>query len=146
MQTFLPYPDFKKSVAVLDNRRIMSQINEATQIFKAAVGMSEAWKNHPIVKMWKGHEGALLDYAQAVVDEALSRGFKLSKNTIDKVQNLRKDMPVTSYDLPKWLGNKAFHDGHQSSLLRKNREHYSKYFSVDDNLDVIYPYDKPVGG
>ncbi len=53
MQTFLPYPDFKRSAKVLDYRRLGKQRVEALQILKALQVENYGWRNHPIVKMWK---------------------------------------------------------------------------------------------
>ncbi len=43
--------------------------------------------------------------------------------------------------LPPWLGDPALHRSHQSSLLRKDPEHYGRFFpGVPDDL----PYEWPV--
>jgi hypothetical protein len=38
MQTFLPYPDFRESLQVLDNKRLGKQRVEAYQIISAITG------------------------------------------------------------------------------------------------------------
>ena len=56
MQTFLPYNDFKKTAACLDNRRLGKQRVEAYQILRIISGKrtSGGWLRHPAVLMWKG--------------------------------------------------------------------------------------------
>jgi hypothetical protein len=64
MQTFLPYPDLKKSFEVLDYRRLGKQRVEAMQILNILLSdkKSGGWVNHPAVKMWRGYEDALCVY------------------------------------------------------------------------------------
>ena len=73
MQTFLPYPDFAKSAACLDNKRLNKQIVECKQILMALSGESKGWRNHPAVLMWKGCECCLAGYAYFCASEFESR-------------------------------------------------------------------------
>ncbi|TMR24154.1 hypothetical protein ETD86_05390 [Nonomuraea turkmeniaca] len=59
MQTFLPYPDFAASAAVLDPLRLDKQRVEALQILRALTVSEYGWRHHPVVKMWAGYEAAL---------------------------------------------------------------------------------------
>lgn len=52
MQTFVPYPDDTRTAAVLDDRRLLKQIVEGSQIVKALSNRAYGWQNHPVVKMW----------------------------------------------------------------------------------------------
>ena len=76
MQTFLPYPDFKKSAEVLDFRRLGKQRVEAYQVLRTLLGISDGWKNHPCTKMWKGYEGALKEYGLDFCAEWVKREYK----------------------------------------------------------------------
>lgn len=135
MQTFLPYADFHKSAAVLDYKRLGKQRVEAIQILNAIQGKSKGWVNHPCVKMWRGFEHALLDYADAMIQEWVKQGYK---NTID-VSKLR-EQATGSYNLPWWFGKEKFHISHQSNLLRKDYAYYSVFFpDVPDNLEYYWP-------
>ena len=51
MQTFLPYPDFEASAAVLDDRRLGTPRVETYQILRALTWPRYGWKNHPAVRM-----------------------------------------------------------------------------------------------
>ena len=54
MQTFLPYPDLRDSVACLDSKRLGKQRVECLQILNVLEGRRTGWQNHPAVKMWAG--------------------------------------------------------------------------------------------
>ena len=65
MQTFLPYPDFKKTAKCLDYRRLGKQRVECKQILNALQkrkgGITKGgWVNHPATKMWEDDFQALL--------------------------------------------------------------------------------------
>lgn len=130
MQTFLPFPDFKKSAKVLDRLRLGCQRKECLQLLRGQ------WKNHPSSKMWRGHEFQLAQYGIAICDEWLLRGYQ--DTCYDKIlteQELFKDT-----GLPKWFGNEAFHKAHRSKLLEKNLEYYSRFFPDDKpGLEYVWP-------
>lgn len=65
MQTFLPNPQsFSANAAVLDRKRLNSQINEGLVLLKANNGLTkrDAWANHPAARMWKQHNKELAAY------------------------------------------------------------------------------------
>lgn len=131
MQTFLPYPNFKKSAKTLDYRRLGKQRVEAYQIY-LALTQGSRWKNHPAVKMWKGYENALLIYMNTMIDEWKSRGYK---------NNMAIYLISGPVVYPPWIGNKRFHISHQSNLLRKDYDFYSKFFkNVPSYLPYQWPY------
>jgi hypothetical protein len=134
MQTFLPYSDFKKSAKVLDNKRLGKQRVECFQILKALTAENYGWKNHPAVKMWKGFEGALVEYSISICEEWISRGFKDTMLERFKVYNFENKK------LPPFVGNKDFHLSHQSNLVRKD-ENYRKYFgNISNDLEYVWIY------
>ena len=125
MQTFLPYKSFAKSARVLDNKRLGKQRVEAYQILNTLLGRSVGWSNHPAVKMWRGCEGSLYDYARAVCDEWAARGFanqKMSWNLAMLAKRYKRRLQFC--EPPVWMGNKKFHASHRSNLLRKDPGHY----------------------
>lgn len=130
MQTFLPYPNFEKSVKVLDNKRLGRQRAEVLTLLRGK------WLHHPASRMWRGHEYQLAEYGLAVCREWKKRGYK--DNTAVKIKAEQKKFRNTGF--PKWFGKRAFHRAHKSNLLRKNRLHYKKYFpAISDNLPYIWP-------
>ena len=78
MQTFLPSSNFTTAAHMLDSKRLNKQILEAYQILNVLSGQSPTggWRNHPAVKMWRGHEMVLLEYIYAMISEAKYRGIK----------------------------------------------------------------------
>lgn len=135
MQTFLPYSNFEHSARVLDMKRLGKQRVEVLQIAKALITPEYGWQQHPAVKMWRGHLGALLCYQQAICNEWTGRGYQ--DTCLDKTTELLRYERLTT---PPWLGNEKFHLSHQSNLLRKLPEHYSKYFlGVPNDLEYVWP-------
>lgn len=132
MQTFLPYPDFRKSLLTLDDKRLGKQRVETYQILNTLLkpDSSKGWRNHPAVKMWKGYEVSLARYYNESLAIWSSRGFN---NVILHPLNLTELKEI----LPPWVGDEEFHRSHRANLLRKNPEHYSKYW---DNEDPTLPY------
>jgi hypothetical protein len=130
MQTFLPYPDFKKSMQCLDYRRLGKQRVEAQQILNILEGKtkSNAWINHPAVKMWKGYEDALKCYLRECINEWIRRGYK---------NNMIIPTEIKSCCMPWWFGNNEFHASHRSNLKRKKPDFY--VFAEADDLPYLWP-------
>jgi hypothetical protein len=138
MQTFLPYESYKKSAAVLDNKRLGKQRVETLQIMKALVLPEYGWKNHPAVKMWEKCEVSLMTYQIAICDEWTRRGFKdtCKNKTLDI---LIKHMP---YHLPApfWCMDERVFASHRSNLLRKDPEWYGQFgWTEPDDLEYFWP-------
>jgi len=143
MNTFLPYKDFQKSAQCLDYKRLGKQRVEAWQIYLALTKKNYGWKNHPITKMWKGYEKALLIYGCIICNEWIIRGYK--DNMLDRfileLINIYKILPkdLDNQKLPYWLGNRKFHRSMKSNLLRKDKKYYSKFgWKVKDNLPYYW--------
>lgn len=131
MQTFLPLPDIAASVACLDNRRLGKQRVEAMQILNTCRDFSNGWANHPAVRMWRGHEQALVVYHNECIYEWVRRGFK---NTM----LLQPHAPTV--ELPPWFDDPAFHASHRSNLLRKDFKHYSQFgWTEPTTLEYVWP-------
>ena len=133
MQTFLPYPNIEKSLKVLDNQRLGKQRVEAYQILNILTGRTKTkgWRNHPAVKMWKGHVNALKLYFNKSVEEWVSRGYK---------NNMKLERIRGRIVFPKWFENRKFHSSHRSNLLRKDKKHYGKFgWKEPNNLDYVWP-------
>lgn len=135
MQTFLPYPDFARSAACLDYRRLGKQRVEAWQIYQALTRPDYGWQNHPAVKMWRGYPKTLLTYGMAVCEAWLERGYK---DTL--LDRFTYEWDSHSNDNPKWLGEEPFHSSHRAALLFKDPKHYSTFgWSEQPKLDYVWP-------
>ncbi|MBD3253370.1 hypothetical protein GF386_06560 [Candidatus Pacearchaeota archaeon] len=133
MQTFLPYPDIEKSLKSLDSKRLGKQRVEAHQILNILLNRTKTkgWRNHPAVKMWKGHVNALKLYFNKSVEIWISRGYK---------NNMKFETIRGKIVFPRWFGNKRFHSSHKSNLLRKNKKYYSRFgWKESENLPYVWP-------
>lgn len=149
MQTFLPYPDFSGTAAVLDPRRLGKQRVEALQVLRGLTVPGYGWRHHPAVRMWWGYEEALVAYGLAVCREwtgggrrdtcatSLLTGFR-THHPGREVRDQRR--LAAAGELPPWFGDPDFHRSHQSALVRKNPAYYGPRFpGVPDDLPYVWP-------
>lgn len=141
MQTFLPYPDFARSAAVLDSPRLGKQRVEVLQILRAITFAGYGWANHPATQMWRGYVPALVSYGLAMVDAWVERGAADSTRAqIAEIAPEAVGAPPGTLPLPSWLGTEALHRSHQSNLVRKLPEFYGPLFpGVPDDLEYFWP-------
>lgn len=134
MQTFLPVPDFAGSARLLDDVRLGKQRVEVFQIVRTLDGVTSGWRNHPAVRMWRGHEAALLDYGVVVCLEWERRGFA------DTVRAKLADHARPPGPPPPWLGDPALHASHRSNLLRKDPDWYGRFgWTEPPDLPYVWP-------
>jgi hypothetical protein len=144
MQTFLPFIEFSQSAKALDNKRLNKQILEGYQILNVLSNDDPhaGWRNHPAVKMWRGHEVALWNYIFECVEEADRRGIKTDKN----VENLRALRDLVGerwgYGLPEWFEDQEALNRvvttHRSNLYKKDPTYYFDFIGA-----VGSEWDKP---
>lgn len=119
MQTFLPYPDFEKSVKCLDWKRLGKQRVEAMQLVNTLEGRTRGWRHHPAALMWRGYVPALKRYCNCCITEWVKRGYR---NTMRLYP-----IPAKGIKLPPWFGSTLFHKSHRAALLAKDLAHYSQF-------------------
>ncbi|MEV0123189.1 MSMEG_6728 family protein [Streptomyces sp. NPDC050703] len=149
MQTFLPYPDFTRSAAVLDRARLGKQRVEALQVLRGLTVPGYGWRNHPAVRMWIGYEEALVRYGldMCALWVAEGRADTCAATMLTDYTAHRPGAPVREQaelaeagELPFWLGSEEFHISHQSALVRKAPEIYAERFpGVPDDLPYLWP-------
>ena len=148
MQTFLPYPDFAATAAVLDDRRLGKQRVEAVQILRALTRDTYGWKRHPAVRMWREHPEALAAYGLAICAEWTGRGRSDSCAATIGADLAAAGLPpprsqaelAAAGRLPPWLGDERLHRSHQAALVRKDPGHYGPRFpGVDPRLPYFWP-------
>jgi hypothetical protein len=139
MQTFVPYPDFWRSVNVLDRQRLGKQRVEAWQIYRALTGQSTGWVNHPATKMWRGFEGALAAYGLFACEAWKTRGYKdsLASGFLDALEERAIEF-MSEVNYPDWWGDDRVHSSHRSNLLRKDPDAYGRYGWRDDPTAPYY--------
>ncbi|MGW0806079.1 MSMEG_6728 family protein [Nonomuraea sp. NPDC002799] len=147
MQTFLPYPDFAATAAVLDPLRLGKQRVETIQVLRAITVPGYGWRHHPAAKMWTGYEEALVRYGLDVCERwcALGRRDTCATTMSGDLARLcgttlvRSQIELgTAGELPPWLGDEALHLSHRSALLRKDPAYYRPIFGDDDPDDLSY--------
>lgn len=148
----MPYPDFERSARALDPKRLGKQRVETLQVLRALTRTGYGWANHPAVLMWKGFEEALGRYGLTCCEVWTERGYgDTCAATIGQdlreagVRAVRTQQELATVGaLPTWLGDDALHRSHQSSLLRKDPEHYAPLFpGVPDDLPYVWPLRSP---
>ncbi|MET9569352.1 MSMEG_6728 family protein [Streptomyces virginiae] len=149
MQTFLPFPSFRASAAVLDTRRLGKQRVESLQVLRGLIVPDYGWRRHPAVRMWAGYEEALVRYGLDVCGTWTAEG-RADTCAVTLVQDFRAWLPgaeprtqqqlAADGDLPPWLGAPDFHRSHQSALVRKDPDFYRPHFpGVADDLPYVWP-------
>jgi len=144
VQTFLPYPDFAASAAVLDPRRLGKQRVEALQVFRALTREKYGWKRHPAVRMWAGYTEALVCYGLVVCAAwtAMDRPDTCAVSLTSEYGGPAREQAALAAagELPPWLGRDDLHLSHRSSLLRKDPEWYRPVFGdIPDDLPYVWP-------
>jgi hypothetical protein len=149
VQTFLPYPDFARSAASLDARRLGKQRVEALQVLRGLTVPGYGWRRHPAVRMWTGYEEALVGYGLEVCRAWCEggRADTCAGSLLDDFASRVRAGPVRRQpeladagELPPWLGDPAFHRSHQSALVRKDPAFYRERFpGVPDSLPYVWP-------
>ena len=145
MQTFLPDPDFERTAEVLDDRRLGKQRVEVLQILNAMHRTSGGWINHPVTRMWRGYEPALVAYGIAVIDVWVRNGradtvrAKILPHLHGEPFRTQEELAALEM-LPPWLGLEEIHRAYRSALVRKMPEHYGPLFAdVEDDLPYVWP-------
>src|SRR3954453_20341002 len=145
MQTFLPYRDFTRSAQVLDGPRLGKQRVETLQVLRAPELGEYGWRNHPVVKMWRGRTPALVVYGLEIVRAWRGRGH--ADSTYDLIAEFAPEVEsATQQDLaddgllPTWLGEGRIHLSHRSALVRKDPAFSRPIFGdVPDDLPYHWP-------
>ena len=139
MQTFLPLPSFTDSALVLDQRRLGKQRVEAMQVLNAIYQPRHGWRRHPVAKMWSRHPLALAHYGIVVCERWAGLGY--ADSVRDKIIAIvaAGETVIRQATLPWWFGNEAFHSSHRSNLLRKDWDHYSRFWWQPADQPYLWP-------
>jgi hypothetical protein len=115
------------------------QRSEVLQILRALLGITSGWKNHPVVKMWRGHEASLIEYGFAICDEwKYARGY--NDSCAGQLTDLMLEFGFERSNDPPWLGDQTFHSSHRSNLLRKDSVWYGKFgWEEPNDLEYVWP-------
>ncbi len=139
MQTFITDFDPEVTAKILDYKRLGKQRVEAVQILHTLLGLSEGWRNHPAVRMWRGYESFLCHrYLTAMMTEWERRGYSNLKCGLH-YDHLTQLILKTDVLQPHWFGAEVF-TSHKSRLIQKDRGFYKPLFpEVPEDLDYVWP-------
>ncbi len=157
MQTFLPYPDFRRSAESLDDRRLGKQRVEAYHIMRALAIPSNGWRHHPVVAMWRHYPLALGAYGREICRAWRGRGFADTCEgrilaTLAEVpaipERLRRQLLSGTVDeidwlVPHWFDCDAFHASHRAMLLRMDPAWYGRFGWTESRLGSLWPAQQP---
>ncbi len=148
VQTFLPYPEFAASAAVLDERRLGKQRVEALQVVRALTRQSYGWKRHPAVRMWDGFVEALAAYGLEMCAQwrLAGNGDTCAAKIVADLAAVGMGPPRPQVELsaagalPGWLGDDRLHRSHRAALVRKDPARYAPLFpDVDPAMPYFWP-------
>lgn len=140
MQTFFPFSTAIGALNILDNRRLGKQRVEGYQILNTLTGRSRGWLGHPAVRMWRGHEAALLDYTLTACEFWVERGFTdtLSDKLFEEYGDIvyAEDHPII---YPSWTERQAVLDSHKAMLYHKDPVHYALFEPFAHITEYVWP-------
>ena len=115
MNTFIPLTNFNDIAELLDDRRLNRQRSDLTALLKELAKEPDE-DDHPLVKMWRGHERFLIRYGSAICFEFQARGN--NGQTLEKILEYRNVFGDETDCEPEWWGRDDVHDLHKSYLVR----------------------------
>lgn len=131
MQVFVPYASPYRVATCLDARRLNKQIIECRQILAAIRGESNAWMNHPCVKMYRDHAEWLEYYMYCL--ECYADAYRLEKlnedSDADEVYNLAKGWSIKADAITPPFLTDEFCKHHQCRLFTKDPGWYRDFFT-----------------
>lgn len=133
MITFLPFEDFTQSAKVLDRLRLGKQRLETLWLLKQLD--DKAYRNYPLVKMWKGFPNLLVKYGKIICLEWQGRGYE--ENLYDEICSFATKKLE---EKPTWLGDTRLHASHRGRLLMKQPDWYGRFgWSESPRPDYFWP-------
>lgn len=126
MQIFIVGSIFETCQA-LDKRRLWKQILEARQIIDVLLGKSQAWKNHPIAKMYKDDLEWLSLYL-AVFEEYWKGDLEAAEIISNGAEEIK---PIFLYD-------DSYLENMKKRLFTKDSSFYSQWASLGESYVNMY--------
>ena len=148
---WVPYPNFRLSVHVLDSQRLGVQIGQCLHILRMLAGHREGGKDryHATTMAWSQHPEALCMYTEFAIDEVNLRGHKFEHPSPRspeglKVYGLPKEWKSDNPIIPEWIGIERIHASHRSRLLKKDFGWYSQFaWTETPMVNVQWPGKMP---
>ena len=142
MQVFVPYSDFRKSLYMLDRRRLQKQAIETSQLIDIILRLPtksgkerKGWSNHPALTMWNKNPGSLFEYF--LINIQLLKEKNIKTEYCENKQKIYESFCLDD-NKPIWWGNELIHSSHRSRLLQKGWEEKFKGQKNADNTIQWY--------
>lgn len=126
MLTFLPYPDFKQTAKVLDEKRLQQQVVEAKILLDWVLEGKPERLNLPQVAMWKTSPRLLAEYG---VEVSVEWGRRFNKTHVYLQGFMEKMIDLGTGPPPDWLGAEKLHASHRRALYLKDPVKYGLFMS-----------------
>ena len=126
MQIFIVGSIFETCQA-LDKRRLWKQILEARQIIDILLGKTQAWKNHPVAKMYKDDLEWLLLYL-AVFEEYWKGDLEAAEIISNGAEEIK----------PKFLHDNSYLENMKKRLFTKDNSFYSQWAGLGESYVNMY--------
>lgn len=153
VNTFITSESLEECAKNLDNLRLGKQRVECIQLISFIENKdNKGFRNHPILIMWSNNVDALKVYCNFMIREWIKRGFTntielydLDESKIVFYKNIyneetklteiiKPEIKDDSIVFPIWFNWKPLILSHQSSLLKKNFDYYSKIFICNEEF------------
>jgi hypothetical protein len=142
--TWLPYPNFRLSVHVLDSQVLGTQVSNCIHLLRMIAGHRDGGRDryHNTTLMWYHHPQALVRYTDYAIQEILLRGHDRgipSPRSADgrKIYEIPKEWDQECPDIPEWVGVERIHASHRASLLQRDREWYAQFAWMEPPVRVL---------
>ena len=131
MQVFVPYASPYRVALCLDMRRLNKQIIECRQILSAIRGESNAWKNHPCVKMYRDHTEWLEHYMFCLecYRESVRARDEQDPDEMWIQSHLAEDWSIKADAITPPFLTEEFCKHHRDRLFTKSPEWYRDLFT-----------------
>lgn len=145
MQTFVPFPDMRRSLMVLDNVRLANQRRETvTLLGLLQKRATKGWARHPACRMWHRSEAALAYYGVLNCALWIERGG--NDSTMERMlyfMEYFEEYDPGSVRLPRWWGDESIHHSHRCNLARKDPLYLHLFPDADPALPYLWPTQMP---
>jgi hypothetical protein len=156
--TYLPYPDFYRSVSVLDDDLLDEQRLGTVWLLESLL-FERPWEDdvwEPTADMWRGYEISLFHLQMAISGEWRLRGLDEDEDTLSRSgaimvegelaryvtrhEDGRLIVAISAKEDPPWFGDSAIHRSHRAALVRHNPGYYRRYFpNVNEDAPLVFP-------
>lgn len=153
--TYLPYPDFQRSVNVLDDELLDEQRLGSVRLLEALLFGCDEGEWRPSADMWRGFEVCLFHLQLALYAEWRDRGFDddwvlghsgavMVEGGMGQYVTRNADgkliVSIPPREDPPWLGDQRLHRSHRAALVRLRPAYYRPRFpNVDEGVPLLFP-------